>query len=239
MYLGVGQEHIAATLSELLYGWMVFPQHRSHSYNLSFGISAKSMVKELLGRKDGCDRGMGGSSSMSSKKHKIYGHSGLLGDQIPIATGAAHASNNKTLCVTGDASVEECYALSSFGYAATKQVPILYVCEDNDLSILTPKNVRRSWHVVDVAHSFGLDSYDIEDDIVSIYKTVKKITLPGLININTCRHLWHAGSGCDGPPKYNRFEQIKEEFSNQIDINVVENEAKKEMSELWQRLPKQ
>ena len=45
---------------------------------------------------------------------------------------------------------EEDYVLSALGWAATKNLPILFVVEDNNLSILTEKKVRRVWEMDDV-----------------------------------------------------------------------------------------
>ena len=39
----------------------------------------------------------------------------------------------------GDASAEEDYVLGALGWAATKKLPILFIVEDNNLSILTEK----------------------------------------------------------------------------------------------------
>ena len=45
-------------------------------------------------------------------------------------------TNNSFL---GDASAEEDYVLTSLGWASTKKLPILFIVEDNNLSILTEK----------------------------------------------------------------------------------------------------
>lgn len=231
VYLSLGQEHIPAAISAHRKDWLIFAQHRCHSYYLSFGGDPELLTKELLGRKDGCNGGMGGSASCSWKN--MFGHSGLLADQVPIAVGAAKASGKLTLAVVGDGGIEEDYALASLGYAVSWKLPILFVCEDNDLSILTKKSTRRSWNIVDVARGFGLYAVDVEDDPMLIYETFESFcgsTMPALVNINTCRHLWHAGAGNDGPPKYNRFEMFREKV---INADVIEEKAKNTMKEIW------
>lgn len=237
-YLSLGEEHIPAAIAVAKKDWLIFPQHRCHSYFLSFGGPADLLAKELLGRPDGCNGGMGGSASVSWKETNFYGHSGLLGDQIPIAVGAADASGKPTLAIMGDAAAEEDYVLSSIGYAVSRKSPVLFICEDNNLSILTEKKVRRSWSITDVTKGFGMEAYDIEDDPQLIYETVKQSInkLPVLININTCRHFWHAGAGTDGPPKYNRFELFKESMG--AVGKPIEEKAKKEMEQLWEQLLK-
>lgn len=231
MYLSVGEEHIAAALSCALPGWPVFAQHRCHSYFLSFGGDPEALLKELLGREDGQNHGRGGSASVSMPG--MFGHSGLLGDQIPIGVGYAHASGKNTLVVGGDAAFEEDYALAALGYAASKNVPVLFVCEDNDLSILTKKAVRRSWGLVEVARGFGLCASYVEDRPEEIYRAAANSRLPALLNIKTCRHLWHAGSGQDGQPQWDRYAEMKTNCSAMADM---EREAEETCRQLLTRL---
>ena len=42
----------------------------------------------------------------------------------------------------GDASAEEDYVLGALGWASTKKLPILFIVEDNNLSILTEKKLE-------------------------------------------------------------------------------------------------
>ena len=233
VYLSLGTEHIPPVLHKINKDFTIFPQHRCHSYFLSFGGNPESLAKELLGRSDGCNKGMGGSASVSLKPN-IFGHSGLLGDQVPMSVGFSYASGKKTVVVIGDAALEECYVLSSLGFAASKKIPILFLVEDNDLSILTPKKVRRTWNAVDVAKGFGLPAIEISDSPETIYRTIKDCKLPALVNINVCRHCWHVGSGSDGTPEWNTFETFKKTFGEQGE--KIENACKREMDELWNNL---
>ncbi len=244
IYLSVGQEHIPAAISSVTKDFMIFAQHRAHSYYLSFGGDQKQLIDELLHRKTGCASGMGGSASIHSPKIGMVGHSGLMGDQIPIAVGAALGSGRRTLAVAGDASIEEDYVFGAMGYAVTKKLPVLFICEDNDLSILTHISTRRSWSMVDVAKSLGMQGVDIADDpwLIAHYVETFLKNLPAFINIRTCRHLWHSGTGKDGEPEWNRFELFKaklKELNLEQESNHIEKEAQKEVGELWQKqLPK-
>ena len=56
----------------------------------------------------------------------------------------------------GDAAAEEDYVLGGLGWASTKNIPLITVVEDNNLSILTEKKVRRNWEMSDVAKSFKM-----------------------------------------------------------------------------------
>jgi TPP-dependent pyruvate/acetoin dehydrogenase alpha subunit len=243
IYLSLGGEHIPPAVASVFQG-PVFVQHRCHSWFLSFGGDPEGLLKELMGREDGCNKGKGGSASVSIKEKEFFGHSGLLGDQIPIAVGFAHAANRVTLVACGDAAVEEDYALAAFGYAVSKKAPVLFVVEDNNLSILTKKEIRRSWDVVEVAKGFGMNAVHCPDDPMIMKMHIGNLMhskdFPALVNIQMCRHLWHAGSGCDGPPAWNRFEMFKKqivEFDPQAE--KIEQEEKTKVEELCQRLLKQ
>ncbi len=240
-YLSVGQEHIAATLAVALPGWQVFAQHRCHSYYLCWGGDPEALAKELLGRSDGCNGGKGGSASISHPP-LMFGHSGLLGDQVPIGIGAAFASKKPTLIVCGDGAVEEDYVLGALGFAATHKVPVLIVVEDNNLSILTEKKVRRSWDIATIAEGFGLEAVGIDDNVHTIGRWVNDLDsdcLPLLLNIRTHRHLWHCGVGKDNEPPYDRLEEMSKELSKQkASIGMVELGYRAEMEGMWQRLLK-
>jgi pyruvate dehydrogenase E1 component alpha subunit len=198
-YLSVGQEFIAATISDYIFKPAIFAQHRAHSTYLCFGGDIESLIDELLGKETGCAKGMGGSASIHSPDINMFGHSGLMGDQVPLAVGHCLGTKNITITFMGDASCEEDYVLGAMGYAAHKKLPILFVIEDNNLSILTEKKVRRDWDIASVGRSFGLNAYEVSDLPAVLGETMEKIKLPGLINVLTTRMLWHAGFGNDGP----------------------------------------
>ena len=76
------------------------------------------------------------------KKIKMFGHDGLMGTQGPIGVGSCFVSKKPTIVFLGDASAEEDYVLASLGWASFKKLPILFIVEDNNLSILTEKKLE-------------------------------------------------------------------------------------------------
>lgn len=238
IYLSVGQEHIPAAIASVFSDCLIFAQHRAHSVYLSFGGDPRQLIDELLGRPSGCARGMGGSASIHSPQIGMFGHSGLMGDQVPIAVGAALGSGKPVLTVMGDAAAEEDYIYGALGFAVTKKLPVLFVCEDNDLSILTRTAIRRSWTLSGLAQGLGLPAVDITDDpwLIAHHVGTLAAQLPALINIRTCRGLWHAGTGCDGPPEWDRFALIKESLSElglATEAAEIESESERTVQNLW------
>lgn len=240
IYLSLGQEHIPAAIASVFSGCLIFAQHRAHSVYLSFGGDPAKLIDELLHRSTGCARGMAGSASIHAPEVGMFGHSGLMGDQIPIAVGAALGSGKKVLAVMGDAAAEEDYIYGAMGFAITKKLPVLFVCEDNDLSILTPTAVRRSWTICGLASGLGLPVADITDDPWLIAHHARELArqLPAVLNIRTCRWLWHAGTGCDGPPEWDRFSLIKETLKDlglARHAGVIDAEMEGIVKETWEK----
>ena len=236
VYLSVGQEYISSSLATIIknnnINPLIFAQHRCHSIYLSFGGDITMLIDELLGRKSGCTYGMGGSASIHSLNINMYGHDGHMGSQVPIAVGACFSSQKPTIVFVGDSAAEEDYVLGALGWASTKNLPILFVVEDNNLSILTEKKVRRNWNIHDVAKSFKIQAYEIDDDSDQI-KNYQSLFFkrPLLLNIKTNRIFWHAGAGQDPGEKFDRYiDKMKKIGKYAIDIDKKNN---KKIKKLW------
>ncbi len=238
VYVSAGQEFISSTISVLSKKKrlkpLLFGQHRCHSIYLSFGGNIKKLIDELLGLKSGCTKGMGGSASIHSKEINMFGHDGLMGSNGPIGVGACFATKKPTIVFLGDAAAEEDYVLGAMGWASQKKLPILFVIEDNNLSILTEKKVRRNWEMADVAKSFKMNAYTINDDPLSIKKISKNFfKKPVLININTNRIYWHAGGGKDSNDTFDRYDYEKKKLG--IKAFKIHEDIKKQIKKLWLR----
>tara|TARA_B100001540_G_C15815635_1_gene647161 strand:- start:339 stop:1175 length:837 start_codon:yes stop_codon:yes gene_type:complete len=237
-YVSAGQEFIPSSIATICQKNkvkpLIFGQHRCHSIYISFGGNLGRLVDELLGKKTGCTEGKGGSASIHSKNINMYGHDGLMGSNGPVGVGACYATNKPTLIFLGDAAVEEDYVLGAIGWASTKKLPIVFVIEDNNLSILTEKKVRRNWEMKDVAKSFKLEGYNCDDNPLNILKYSKYFfKKPCLLNINTNRIYWHAGGGKDSEDTFDRYEVEKRKIGPSA--LKIENKIKKRISNLWQK----
>ena len=239
VYLSAGQEFISSALSEIILNKLfikplIFAQHRCHSTYLSFGGNINKLVLELLGDKNGCTFGMGGSASIHSPEINMYGHDGHMGTQVPIGVGACFTSRKPTIIFMGDASAEEDYVLGALGWASTKNLPILFVVEDNNLSILTEKKIRRNWNMHDVAKSFKMNGYEINDDPKEISKlTSNFFKKPTLLNIKTNRLFWHSGAGIDSDKIFDRYKRELKSLGaigKEVDIKI-----KNKVKRLWQK----
>lgn len=237
-YLSAGQEYIPAAIYTLLeekgIDPNVFIQHRGHSHYLCKQADPIQLIDELLGRKTGCANGMGGSASIHSKEKNIFGHDGLMGSQVPIAVGHAYQTKKPTIVIMGDASAEEDYVLGALGWASTKNLPILFIVEDNNLSILTEKKVRRNWEMVDVAKGLKMEAFNINDNPISLWTTLHNydFSYPMLLNINTTRKYWHAGAGKDDD--YNTQYEMELHLLGE-EAKIIDEQNKLFTEQLWQQ----
>jgi TPP-dependent pyruvate/acetoin dehydrogenase alpha subunit len=157
-----------------------------------------------------------------------------MGNQGPIGVGACYASKKPTIVFTGDSAAEEDYFLASIGWASTKNLPILFVVEDNNLSILTEKKVRRNWDMDAVSRGFKVESHNISDDPLEIQQAMKNVFKhPILLNINTVRKYWHAGAGIDPGESFDRYETELKDLGEEA--KKIDETNQKLVKEIWQK----
>jgi pyruvate dehydrogenase E1 component alpha subunit len=240
VYLSLGQESVPAAVSLAAPGAMLFTQHRCHAWYLAFGGPPEKLRDELLGAPGGTSGGRAGSNCVQCHTEGLtmFGHHGLIGENVPQAVGAALGSGRLTVCVFGDGAAEEDYVYPSLGFAVTHRLPVLFVCEDNDLSILTPTSARRSWKLTDVAAGLGMPCREISDDPWAIADSAAALIsrLPALMNVHVCRRNWHVGTGTDGPAEWDRYELVQRELIGQglgPQQRMIEQSEKEAMQRLW------
>lgn len=240
LYLSTGQECATAALSESLKGYQVFAQHRSGDTFLNFGGAIESFRDEMLEKKTGCSEGKGGHFGVQWHDNNLdmYGDNLLIGECVPRAVGAALGNRKKTLCIFGDGAAEEDYVLESLGFAATHKLPIVFVCTDNDLAILSHINERRTWSMIDVAKSFGLKTFEVSDDpwTIMAFLNSNDLEQPLFMNIHVCRKYWHVGTGIDGPTEWDRFLIIKEQLTSlglSKELESIDRRVTELLKEVW------
>jgi pyruvate dehydrogenase E1 component alpha subunit len=168
----------------------------------------------------------------------MFGHHGLIGENVPQGVGAALGSGRPILCLFGDGAGEEDYVFSAMGFAATHRLPVMFVCEDNNLSILTEVEKRRTWRLAEVVRALGMPAIEIADDPWTIAYHAQELRncLPAFLNIHVCRMNWHVGAGSDGEPEWDRLNMVRETLGNLglgAMATVLESKARREMEAIW------
>ena len=112
-HLYIGQEAIAVGMKALMQkDDKVITTYRDHGHMIALGSDPKKIMAELLGRKDGCSKGKGGSMHLFDLEKHFYGGHGIVGASVSIGTGIAFAdkykeNDNITLCYFGDGALHQ------------------------------------------------------------------------------------------------------------------------------------
>ena len=136
-HLHIGQEAGAAGCIKPLRGDdYVMSAYREHTQAIAKGVSPKAVMAELYGRADGSSGGKGGSMHIFDAEHRFMGGHGIVGGQVPLATGIGWKIKYKeedTVCVVfmGDAAVNQGAFHESLNMAAIWNLPVIYVVENN------------------------------------------------------------------------------------------------------------
>jgi pyruvate dehydrogenase E1 component alpha subunit len=136
-HLYIGQEATGVpALSCLRADDYLFSTHRNHGHLLARGAEPKRLLAEILGRRDGYNKGKGGSFHTVVPSLGFLHTSAVVAGIIPLSTGTAYASkalkNGRiTVCLFGDGALEEGAAPESFNLASLGKLPVLFLCENN------------------------------------------------------------------------------------------------------------
>jgi TPP-dependent pyruvate/acetoin dehydrogenase alpha subunit len=120
----------------------VMPSYRCHGYPIVLGTSPGAMMAEIYGRRDGLCKGFGGSMHLADPARHFPGTSGIIGQSIAQATGAALTAQVKNsgqvvYCFFGDGSSKQGAFYESLNLAAVWKLPIVYVLENNEYQAYT------------------------------------------------------------------------------------------------------
>jgi pyruvate dehydrogenase E1 component alpha subunit len=212
-HLGIGQEAVAVgVLSERSPNDVVFSHHRCHNHYLAAGGSPTALFAELLGRKDGCSGGRGGSVHLVDRKVNFLGTSPILTQAVSFATGAAfkfNMFNEKRVAIAffGDAAFEEGTMWESFNFAALYKLPVLFVCENNGYSTESSleKRMPKDVTFIEKAKSFGLSANKVNGNDIMEVARAARIAFddilsgngPHLLECDTYRFREHVGPAFD------------------------------------------
>jgi TPP-dependent pyruvate/acetoin dehydrogenase alpha subunit len=140
-HLSTGQEATAVGVCHALdRDDRAFGTHRSHALYLAKGGDLKAMLSEIYGKADGCIGGRGGSMHLMDLAVGMMASVPIVGSCIPLAVGAALADsldgrNTVSLAFFGDAAIEEGVFHESANFARLRNLPVLFVCENNLYSV--------------------------------------------------------------------------------------------------------
>ncbi|HEX6589274.1 MAG TPA: pyruvate dehydrogenase (acetyl-transferring) E1 component subunit alpha [Longimicrobiales bacterium] len=136
-HLYIGQEAVAVgAISPLRDDDYVITAYRDHVQAVAKGMSCREVMAELYGKATGCSGGKGGSMHLYSAEKNFLGGWGIVGGQIPLATGVGWAikyrkQDRVCLCFFGEAAVNQGAFHEALNMAALWKLPVVFIVENN------------------------------------------------------------------------------------------------------------
>jgi 2-oxoisovalerate dehydrogenase E1 component len=169
----VGQEAIAAGVcAHLRRDDAVFSTHRGHGHALAKGLPPGELMAELFGRASGCSRGRGGSMHLFAPEIGLMGTSGIVGPCILQAAGAGYSfrllkSDRVAVAFFGDGAVNNGAFHEGLNLAAIWQLPVLFVCENNQFATEVPfAYAAGNPRVASRAAAYGMPGQEVDGNDV-------------------------------------------------------------------------
>ena len=206
VHLGAGQEAIAVGVSKNLNKTdRVFGAHRSHSHLLALNPDYYRLFAEILGKKTGFSKGMGGSMHLWDQPNGFYGSAPIVAGTVPLAVGAGMAAKMKGesgigVAYIGDGSAEEGVVHESLNLARVLQLPVLFVIENNLFASHMHISLRQPSSMISRFAEANDIPYQLVDgnDVVAVAKATKRLNSdirlgegPRLIELVTYRWYGH------------------------------------------------
>lgn len=170
----VGQEAAAVGVVNALSGDdLILTNHRSAGHLLARGADPGRLLAEVMGRSSGYCKGRSGSLHISVKELGVVLTSTIVGAELSLAPGVALAQNmleraGIVVCFFGDGAACEGSFHESLNLAALWNLPILYVCENNQWqAFVHRREAMNRDHVADWAASYGIPARTVNGNDVT------------------------------------------------------------------------
>ena len=182
MHTAIGHEANALGMAAALEpGDYLTCTYRGHHHSLARGMDPKRAIAEVLGKSDGFAKGKGGSMHFIDPSLGLMGANGIVGAQVPHAAGMALASKIRgdgRIAITffGDGAMYQGVMHETFNMAQKWSLPIIFYCENNRYSEMTP--ITRTSSVENIymfARAYGMRSMQINgNDVEDVYTAIKQ-----------------------------------------------------------------
>jgi len=223
MHMSMGEEAIVVGVCEAVgRKSQVFGTYRSHALYLAKTMETDKFFAEMYGKVTGASRGRGGSMHLAQPSAGVMMTSAVVATTIPVAVGAAFANaykknGNIVVSFFGDGAINEGVFWESLNFAVLKKLPILFVCQDNDLAIHSRVKDRIGHRsIAKIAADFNLHTgKSLSTDVEELYSItnkvlaqMKKTGMPGFLHFKYYRYLEHVGVNEDFNEGYRQKKEM-------------------------------
>lgn len=199
VHLCLGQEGVPEVLHGRLrpQDWL-FSTHRSHGHYLAKGGSEQKLLDEILGLPSGINGGYSGSQSFCDPDLRFHS-TAVVGGLIAAAAGAALALKLRgedaiSVCCMGDAAAEQGVFWEALNFAALHRLPVLYVCENNGLSVHATLRTRQAMPLRARVRAFGLACWEGLSGLANALDPRFRNFLPGFVEVACSRECGHVSA---------------------------------------------
>lgn len=256
VHLSLGQEIVPAILSLLVNKSDYFiSTHRGHAHYLAKNGNVSEMISEIYGKKTGTSKGKGGSMHLIDTKVNFMGTSAIVGNSIPVGVGLGLSNkiNNKrslSFVFFGDGATEEGVFYESVNFSAVKEIPVVYICENNQYSVYSPLDVRqpKNRNIHKILNGMGVKTFFSQSKSVKeIYSILNKAIKysknrmkPVFVEFMTSRWLEHCGPNNDDNLRYRDVKELevykKNDFQRKLEIKLENNFVTKTQKQVLKKI---
>ncbi|MBD3162991.1 MAG: dehydrogenase [Candidatus Eisenbacteria bacterium] len=158
-----GQEAIQVGACHVMHdGDYIFPIHRDLGVFLLRGIPPRTLMAQILGKKDGLSGGRDSFLHSGDPARKVIGATSMLGATYPVATGVALAFKirrqpNLAIGLLGEGATSRGDFHEALNFAGIHKLPVLYVIENNMYAYSTPPRLQMPTKTVaERAEAYGM-----------------------------------------------------------------------------------
>lgn len=185
--LSSGEEAVAVGLAaSLAADDQLLTGGRSIGPALARGVEPGRLMAELLGKSTGANRGKGGRGHLSDPSVGFFGAHAVVGGNLTIAAGVALARRLEggrgiVAILFGDGASGAGALHETMNIAALWRLPLLFVCNNNQLSVSTPRSAALAPKALsDLAAAYGMpgqtvDGMDVEAVAEAIGSAARRV----------------------------------------------------------------
>jgi 2-oxoisovalerate dehydrogenase E1 component len=203
----VGQEAIAVGAASAMRDTdYLVGHHRSHGHLIAAGADLRRMMAEMFGKRTGYCKGLGGSMHIADLSLDILGCNGIVGAGIPHACGAAltaklRGTGQVAVAYFGDGAAGQGAVHEGMNLAATWQLPVVFICENNQFALSADWRTQRAVEdIADRAVGYGMPGEVVDgNDVAAVEESVRRALAharagdgPTLLEMKTFRRMQHS-----------------------------------------------
>ncbi|MBV8424549.1 MAG: thiamine pyrophosphate-dependent dehydrogenase E1 component subunit alpha [Candidatus Eremiobacteraeota bacterium] len=160
---------------------VLYPYYRNTGIALACGLPIEDVFRSQFSRATDTSGGRSIINHFSARDRGLASISSIIASQCTHAAGAAYAfklrgeNDRAVLCTFGEGATSEGEWHEAMNFAAIHEVPVIWLCENNQWAISTPiAKQMRNTSVADRAASYGIEGVAVDGfDPIAVYLAVR------------------------------------------------------------------